>query len=265
MSDVLVLCYHAVSEQWDTEYAVDPETLERQLRFLIDSGYRGATFSDSVIAPPSPKTCAVTFDDAFRSIFELALPVLSRLGLPGTVFACTDFVGQDGPMPLPGLSHWIGTQAEDELRCTSWQQLADLAGAGWEIGSHTASHPRLTQLGDRELADELQRSKARCEQRLGLSCKSLAYPHGDVDARVVEAARGAGYLSAAGVLRDTRNASPLLSPRLAVYRDDGLLRFRIKCLPAARRLRRSRAWPAARPAHALMRVRRRHEGRDVQR
>jgi peptidoglycan/xylan/chitin deacetylase (PgdA/CDA1 family) len=194
-------------------------------------------------------------------VFERALPVLSKLGLPGTVFACTDYVGQDGPMPLTGLARWLGTPIEDELRSMGWEQLANLISAGWEVGSHTGSHPHLTQLGDSALTDELQRSKNACEQQLGVSCHSLAYPYGDVDARVVEAARAAGYRTAAAVLRDSRPAGPLRWPRLVVYPSDGPLRFRVKSLPATRWVRRSRAWPVAKPLHSAMQ-RHDRQGRD---
>jgi peptidoglycan/xylan/chitin deacetylase (PgdA/CDA1 family) len=63
MSDVLVLCYHAVSVRWPAELSVTPERLEEQLRLLVRRGFKGATFHQAVIAPPAPRTLAVTFDD----------------------------------------------------------------------------------------------------------------------------------------------------------------------------------------------------------
>ena len=66
--------------------------------------------------------------------------------------------------------------------------------AGWEVGSHTRSHPRLSQVeDDAELADELEGSRRVCEERLGRPCQSIAYPYGDHDERVVAAAGRAGY------------------------------------------------------------------------
>ena len=51
MSDVLVLCYHAVSPRWPADLSVTPEAFERQLQLLVGRGYRGATFHDAVTSP----------------------------------------------------------------------------------------------------------------------------------------------------------------------------------------------------------------------
>jgi peptidoglycan/xylan/chitin deacetylase (PgdA/CDA1 family) len=39
-----------------------------------------------------PRAVCITFDDGYRSCHDLALPVLTRLGLPATVFVTTDFL-----------------------------------------------------------------------------------------------------------------------------------------------------------------------------
>ena len=91
---------------------------------------------------------AVTFDDAYRSVIELAFPILSRLGLVGTVFVPTRFAGGEEPMSWPGIDQWVGGPHERELVPMSWEELGRLAEAGWEIGSPHVSHPRLTQVAD---------------------------------------------------------------------------------------------------------------------
>jgi len=86
MSDVLVLCYHAMSRDWGAGFSATPDRLEAQIGSLLERGYEGATFSDAVNRPLAERTLAVTFDDSYRSVIELAAPVLARLGVPGTVF-----------------------------------------------------------------------------------------------------------------------------------------------------------------------------------
>jgi peptidoglycan/xylan/chitin deacetylase (PgdA/CDA1 family) len=242
MRDVLVLTYHAVSETWPAELSVTPQRLEQQLRFLVDRGYRGARFTDAVLAPPFPKTLAVTFDDAYRSVPELALPILSKLDLPGTVFAVTDFVGSESPMSWPGIDRWVATAHEHELLAASWEELQRLAAAGWEIGAHGRTHPRLSTLDDGTLADELQGSRAACEARLGRPCESMAYPFGDADARVVAAAIAAGYRVATGPRRPCGPRPELSWPRMGVWHDDDMRRFRKKISPLVRWAWRSPAW-----------------------
>ena len=86
MSDVLVLCYHAVSPDWPAPLSITPDAFERQLNLLVRRGYRGATVRDALSNPPAGRTVAITFDDAYRSIRELARPILDRLGMTASVY-----------------------------------------------------------------------------------------------------------------------------------------------------------------------------------
>src|SRR4051794_10014240 len=108
MTDVLVLCYHAVSPDWPAHLSVTPEHFEEQLELLVRRGYRGATFLEAITAPPARRTVAITFDDAYRSVLELALPIMRRLGLPGSIYVPTDWPGRPGPMRWEGIDHWVG-------------------------------------------------------------------------------------------------------------------------------------------------------------
>lgn len=243
--DVVVLCYHAVSARWSSSLSVTPERLAEQVSSLLLRGYVPQTFTSAVLAPASPKVVAVTFDDAYRSVAELARPVLDGLGVVASVYAPTAFIGRDEPMSWPGIEEWLDTEHRDELLPLGWDGLAELAGAGWEVGSHTVGHPRLTTLGDAELAGELRASRAACEERLGRPCTSIAYPYGDEDARVVRAAGEAGYLAAGTLPHRLHAASPLRFPRIGVYQRDDPRRFRLKTDRPMRALRRSPAWELA--------------------
>jgi peptidoglycan/xylan/chitin deacetylase (PgdA/CDA1 family) len=105
------------------------------------------------------------------------------------------------------------------------------------VGSHTCSHPRLTTVGDEQLAKELRESKAACEEGMGRPCRSIAYPYGDVDARVIDATRAAGYELAAALPKRHGSRDPLDWPRVGVYHGDDLRRFKLKVSPLLRRLR----------------------------
>jgi peptidoglycan/xylan/chitin deacetylase (PgdA/CDA1 family) len=244
MSEVLALCYHAVSPTWPAPHSIPPDRFEAQLRGLTERGYRGATFSDAITATRPGRTLAVTFDDAYRSVFELARPILAKLGLPGTVFVPTAYAGSERPMAWPGVDQWVGGPHERELIPMSWEELAILAQEGWEIGSHTHTHPRLPQLDPQALRGELTRSRAECEERLERPCRSLAYPYGDHSPEVVAATIAAGYETAGAVSGRVRTPHAHLWPRDGIYRDDGAVTFRVKVSPLVRRLRRSHAWRA---------------------
>jgi peptidoglycan/xylan/chitin deacetylase (PgdA/CDA1 family) len=245
MTDVLVLAYHAVSERWPADLSVTPQRLAAQLALLTARGYRGATFFEAVTDPPAEKTVAVTFDDGFRSVATLAFPILRHYGLPATVFVATDHVGTGEPMRWPGIDPWLGGEHEAELLPLDWPELERLVDAGWEVGSHTRSHPRLTRIDDARLADELRGSREVCERALSLPCRTLAYPYGDHDARVVAAARAAGYEAACTLPEEFRGDDVHRTPRVGVYHADDDAVFRLKVSPWTRRARRSAMWPAA--------------------
>ena len=159
MPDVLVLCYHAVSERFPAALSVTPEAFERQLALLAKAGYRGATFEQAVQAR-SGRTVAITFDDAYLSVLTLGKPLLDAVGFPATVYAPTAYLDTpERPLSWAGIEQWHGGEHERELLPMSWDQLGGLADAGWEIGSHTRSHPHLTQIGDDAAARASSRSR----------------------------------------------------------------------------------------------------------
>ena len=253
MKDTLVLCYHALSRSWRAPLSVRPERFREQLHVLAERGYRGITFTEAVTTPVTGRRVAVTFDDGYRSVLELARPILDELGWPATVFVPTDFIDRGGPMQWPGIEEWVGTQHEPELQPLSWDELRDLRSAGWEIGSHACSHPHLTTLDDAALRRELEQSKAACERELG-ECTAIAYPYGDTDARVMQAAGAAGYRAGAGLPAGRLVRSTLAWPRIGIYHADGW-RFRSKSSRVARGLQSS---PVGRAVRGVAQWRGRH-------
>lgn len=240
MSDVLVLCYHAVSPTWGATFSVTPDTLERQLSFLVKRGWRGATFTDAVLNPPPGKVLAITFDDGFASVFERAEPILSALGLPATMFVPTSFMSEHQELRWEGIEAWRRTPDAHELRCMTWEQLGVLADRGWEIGSHTHTHPHLMRLSDEAVREEFLRSREECSKYFDGSCRSVAYPYGEVDSRIAGIAEEVGYLAGACLSHSMERRGPHLWPRVGVFHDDFELRFRLKVSPVVRTLRASR-------------------------
>jgi peptidoglycan/xylan/chitin deacetylase (PgdA/CDA1 family) len=217
---------------------VTPEALRAQLALLRRRGYRGVTFTEAVEGAAQGKRVAVTFDDAFASVETLAAPILDELGWPATVFAVTDFAREGKDLHWAGVDRWAGTEHAAELRSLDWERLRRLAASGWEVGSHTVTHPHLTSLDDDALARELTASLEAVEQHMRTRCTSIAYPFGDVDARVVEATRRAGYRTAAALPARWLADTALEFPRAGIYYGDDLRRFRLKVSPTARAVRR---------------------------
>lgn len=236
--DVLVLCYHGIAPG-SRHGEVEPAAFRAQLRHLASRGYRWVTFAEAVLDRAEGRFAAVTFDDGIGSALEHGLPALEELGAPGTMFPRLDLLGVRGR---------VGER-----------DLADLAARGWEVGSHTLTHPVLTEVDDETLERELAGSRVELERLTGRPCVSIAYPTGRTDARVVAAAARAGYV--AGAALEGAVDGPLGSlawPRVGVRGDDSLRVFRLKCSAPVRRLRSSRLrGPVGRLATRAGRARRR--------
>jgi len=105
----------------------------------------------------------------------------------------------------------------------TWTQIQEIHTLGHEVGSHTYSHPNLTQLSREDLSEDVRASKERLEAFLGTQVLSLAYPNGrlcDVNQSVMEEIRSAGYARAVlAYLVPNGAQDPLFLPRMAVTRD----------------------------------------------
>jgi peptidoglycan/xylan/chitin deacetylase (PgdA/CDA1 family) len=236
----LILCYHAVSSVWPTELAVAETQLAAQLAALRRRGYVGLTFAESErarLAGRLPRrTAVVTFDDGFASTSR-ARAALEEAGFPGTVFVVTDFVESGDALSF--IPNGSGPEAADELKPLGWSELAELRELGWEVGSHTVTHPRLPDIGAAELQRELELSREAIERRLG-SCETLAYPYGAADERVAAAAAEAGYLAACTLTGAHRIDERFRRSRVGIYRQDAGLRTRVKLSTVGQALRRTR-------------------------
>lgn len=114
----------------------------------------------------------LSFDDSLSSVYSLAFPEMERIGIQGTVFVISDLIGKE----------YMGYPVMNK------EELAELHRKGWEIGSHTKTHPRLSELSDDEVNEELKQSRETLESVISAPVTSLAYPYGDYDGRIVSLA-----------------------------------------------------------------------------
>src|SRR5437667_445997 len=149
-----------------------------------------------------------TFDDGYASLAQYAYPVLAELGFTATTFLITDHVGANNT--------WDVRYTWRPLAHLDWRTVEQWRARGFDFASHTASHARLTWLGDARAADELGRARETLVRRLGASAgRAVAYPFGAADARVERLARSAGYELGFGGVRG--NGGAMHVPRIPVY------------------------------------------------
>ncbi|MGH7547954.1 MAG: polysaccharide deacetylase family protein [Gemmatimonadales bacterium] len=214
-----VLCYHRIGGSLELGVTrVSRSVFERQMTALAKAGWRTLTLSAFAgrvqrSVAPSDNEFLLTFDDGYASLAESAYPVLASLGFTATTFLVTDYVG--------GTNTWDARYTWRRLDHLDWDAVERWrgwggGGGGFDFGSHTATHARLTWLDDARAADELARSRATLVARLGETAgRAVAYPFGAADERVERLAHAAGYELGFGGVRDGGTAMRL--PRVPVY------------------------------------------------
>lgn len=155
-----ILCYHSVGQPEMGVNDVEPALFRRQLEGALSLGYRFVSPSTIALTGGSAGDLAVTFDDATSSVITTAAPILRDLEIPYAVFVVSGWA--DGVSP----------------KYMTWADLAELASEDVEVGSHSVSHPQFSQLDDARARAELERSRARITEKLGVDVWSFAVPFG---------------------------------------------------------------------------------------
>ena len=246
-NSVAILMYHAIGQsvtcRSDTFLNVAADTFQRQMRALAALGYRARTFAEIVEARRSNlvlprRTFAATFDDAYRSVGEIAAPIMQQYGFPGTLFVVSAWAS----------SPETATLATGRINAPllKWEALKDLISAGWEVGGHTVTHPHLDALDDASAYEEIECCREDTERHLAVVLRTFCYPFGHMNQRTPDLVRKAGFLGACTVRSGlvTRNTDIYRLPRVKVSYRDGVtgLLYRLlvrPSLPTFRRYRRS--------------------------
>lgn len=247
-----VLCYHAVEPGWSSPLAVDPAAFAAHCAWL--ARHRSVIPLDEAVGRLDSGgrlpggVAALTFDDGFRGLYEHALPVLSRFGLPATVFLVAQTLTAAG-QPVD----WVDTPPDHPLETLTVEQVHAMQAAGVTFASHSWSHTDLTRLSHRECVHDLRQSRELLESVLGHPVRHLAYPRGRHNAGVRAAAREAGYSHAFALPEGPEDVDAYAVPRVGVYHGNGVRRLRAKASRPYLRLRTGRGYQLARRARRGLR------------
>jgi peptidoglycan/xylan/chitin deacetylase (PgdA/CDA1 family) len=209
-----VLMYHHVSPSPGL-VTISPENFRAQMRWLAGHGWRSIGCDDLarfIAGEPLPeKSVLLTFDDGYLDNWIYAHPVLDEFGLHAALFVVTGHIGNgparncagDGAPPATpnhnACKAAIAAGCADEVMLR-WSEIERMRAAGtFEFHSHTHTHTRWDQVESGPerrselLIDDLDRSRAALQERLGRATPHLCWPQGYYDAAYVAAARGCGF------------------------------------------------------------------------
>jgi peptidoglycan/xylan/chitin deacetylase (PgdA/CDA1 family) len=218
---VPVLVYHKFSKQVSDRMTVREDAFEEQMAFLKRSGYRVITlddlfdFLDRKRAIPR-QSVLITFDDGWRSMYEIAYPILKKYGYPATLFVYTDLIHPSNAT-------------------LDWAKIREMARNGIDVQGHAKTH---RSLGKKENGETLQayfeavkgeliESAKIIKRQLNTDVKYLAYPFGDTNSLIIAMLGRLGYRGALTVVRSSNPffADDFRVGRSMIYGDFDLARF----------------------------------------
>jgi peptidoglycan/xylan/chitin deacetylase (PgdA/CDA1 family) len=176
---VAILGYHKIGPPppggWESWFYVSEQTFERQIQVLREGGWEPIDVRRFLAGLANPhalpeRSALLTFDDGYRSMHAVALPILQRLEAPAVLFVPTEFVGKRNTFDR-------GVEPDEDI--CDWTDLRGLARGGVSIQSHAVTHRRFSELSQDERRRELMDSKTTLEFNLGESVELMAFPYGD--------------------------------------------------------------------------------------
>jgi peptidoglycan/xylan/chitin deacetylase (PgdA/CDA1 family) len=203
---VPILTYHQVQvapagprTPASAAFWVPAKRFDAQVTALARAGYHGVTLSQAWAGRGLPsKPVVVTFDDGYASQYTAAGRTLRRLHWPGVLNLETSRVDVPGGVTT--------------------KQVRTLLRRGWELSSHTLTHPDLTQVSAARRTQEIAGSRTLLRRRFGVPVRFLAYPYGHQNAATRAAVRAAGYTGATTTRARVAKPSsdPFALPRITV-------------------------------------------------
>lgn len=159
----------------------------RQLRELQRAGFGSGRLEDCT-GPRHAARVVITFDDGYVNVLEHGLPALAQAKFTAIQFLPVRALG--------GRNDWDVAAGEAPERIMDPAQVREWLAAGHAIGSHTLTHPHLTQIPEADAREEITASRKWLEDTFGLAVRHFCYPYGDWNAAVRALVIEAGYATA---------------------------------------------------------------------
>jgi len=206
-----ILIYHQIGGGSGLEMEVSPEAFRRHVSWVAEHypvvPIHDDTTRDSVV---------FTFDDGYRSVFDIAFPILRDHGFPFTLYLTTAPIESGVPL-----------RSHPGAEPLTWAQVGEMLDSGLvTVGAHTHTHPDLRHVDEPTIERELVVSNELIEKRTGVQPEDFAYPWGYWSEQADAIVRREYKRAVLGSPRPfTRSEDPHLLHRLPVQLADGTVWF----------------------------------------
>ncbi len=230
---IRVLMYHRVvadagqaRRHWT---CVHVERFRKQMRFLDAGGFTPITLKEYRLVCEGRlnlprKPIIITFDDGYRDTYSLAAPILGELNFRAVVFVLGD--------RTITTNRWDQSLGIGGAPLMNAEEIVNLSRAGFEIGAHSMTHPRLPLVPFHRAWIEISRPKMLLEILTNSPVVSFSYPYGLANPTVRELTKEAGYSYGCSVYSGASSlaASPFEICRTAVASTTSLVGFAARVL-----------------------------------
>jgi peptidoglycan/xylan/chitin deacetylase (PgdA/CDA1 family) len=166
---------------------LSPELFRRQMEELRAAGFTNGSLA-ACAGPRAGRRIVITFDDGHVNVLRHTLAPLAEAQFQAVQFLVTDLLGRCNDWDVP-----LGEAPEPMMDAT---QVREWLAAGHYIGSHTLTHPYLTQLLPAKAREEITASRKKLEDLFGRPVEHFCYPFGDWNEAVRDLVIAAGYATA---------------------------------------------------------------------
>ena len=192
---VPILVYHHVyhdndpgllkSERQKATGTIGESEFWRHMTYIADKGWTALSTTQVVDwleegGTLPERSVVLHFDNGWLDTRTIAMPVLREIGIAATCYIISE--GTDAASAGRPAAIRTSTEGAVQKPCMTWMQAEELLEVGWEIGAHTATHPRLADLhagkGAEALVAEIEKSNEAYADKLGLVPAHFAYPSG---------------------------------------------------------------------------------------
>jgi peptidoglycan/xylan/chitin deacetylase (PgdA/CDA1 family) len=186
---LVIVAYHRIDDGGGG-LAISSQAFRSQLDWLEQSGIPVVDPSDTSHAQGQAMRVALTFDDGYRSVADIAWPELRTRNWPATLYVASRALDDQRPFAWD-----VGTEGST-VALVDRGLVRELADQGMSIGSHTRTHRYLPGLPSAEIARELKDSRRELEDVVGQAVLSFSYPMGGWNRSIRQLVEDAGYRTA---------------------------------------------------------------------
>jgi peptidoglycan/xylan/chitin deacetylase (PgdA/CDA1 family) len=207
---IIVLMYHRFEENKYPSTNIKINDFINQIELIKKKKFNfinASEFENNILYSKDEKKVLLTIDDAFKSFYDQAWPILKDNKIPFILFVNTREIGSNGYM--------------------TWKQIKEISKEEFvHIGNHSYSHDYLIDKTENEIVADINLAITDFKKNLGYNSPFFSYPFGEYSNNFKKIVKNLGFKYAfgqhSGVVDETQDFFEL--PRFSINEKYGELK-----------------------------------------